>query len=243
MGSSMNMTGGHAAMDMSGGHAAMDMSGGHGSMVMSGGSSTSASGAGHGIDILPQWLAIVWTLIFVAVLVIHGRHVLWSDGQRRYWHSGHCLMALGMIFMFAPASINHFDIPSGFWQLVFANGAGVVLAWILAQALSRQAVNALWIVIGTDLAAMVYMWSPGDFDAPITWLLVAYFAAQSALWATNRMRRADDLAIGRRFSVGSDGAVAATAAQPLVCGRDLRMSVGVMTLGMTYMFAAMQLAM
>jgi hypothetical protein len=231
------------SVNMTGSNAAMDMSGSHSSMVMSGGSSASAAGTGHGIDILPQWLAIVWTLVFVAVLVIHGRHVLRSQGQRRYWHSGHFLMALGMIFMFAPASINHFDIPSGFWQLLFANAAGVVLAWILAQALSRQAINALWIVIGTDLAAMVYMWSPGHFEAPITWLLVAYFAAQSALWATNRMRRADDLAIGRRFSVGSGGAIAATAAQPLVCDRDLRMSVGVMTLGMTYMFAAMQLGM
>jgi hypothetical protein len=230
-------------MDMTANHAAMSTSGSHGSMVMSGGSSAAGSGPGHAIDLLPEWLAIVWTLVFLAVLVIHGRHVLRSEGQRRYWHSGHCLMALGMIFMFAPATINHFDIPSGFWQLVFANAAGIVLAWILAQALSRQAVNALWIVIGTDLAAMVYMWSPGHFEAPVTWFLVAYFAAQSALWATNRMRRADDLAIGRRFSVGSSGAIAATAAQPLVCDRDLRMSVGVMTLGMTYMFAAMQLGM
>jgi hypothetical protein len=33
--------------------------------------------------------------------VIHARHALDSDGQRRLWHSGHVLMALGMVFMFA----------------------------------------------------------------------------------------------------------------------------------------------
>jgi hypothetical protein len=226
------------SMNMTGANASMKMSGAHGSMVMSG------SGAGHGtVDLLPQWLAIAWTLVFVAVLAIHVRHVRDSQGPRRYWHSGHVLMALGMIFMFAPASIDRFDIPNGFWQLVFANATGLVLAWILAQALSRQVVNLLWIVIATDLAAMVYMWSPTGFSAPITWLLVAYFAAQTVLWATNRMRQADELAIGRRFSVGSGGALAATAAAPLVCDRDLRASVGLMTLGMAYMFAAMQLAM
>jgi hypothetical protein len=235
MGSSMNMAAGHASIDAGGAHS---------SMVMSGGSSMISSGAARGgTDILPEWLAIVGALFFVGILVIHARHVLDSQGQRRAWHSGHVLMALGMIFMFAPASIDHFDIPSGFWQLVFANATGIALAWILAQALSRQVVNLLWVVIASDLAAMVYMWSPGGFVSPVTWLLVAYFAAQTVLWATNLMRRADDLAVGRRFTVDSSGALAASAAQPLVCDRDLRISVGGMTLGMAYMFAAMQLSM
>jgi len=220
----------------------MRMSESHGSMVMFGGSSMSAGGHGS-VDILPQWLAIAWTAAFVAIAVIHARHVLYSAGARRLWHSGHVLMALGMVFMFAPPSIDRLSIPAGFWQLIFANAAGAVFAWILAQALSRQVVNLLWVVIASDLAAMVYMWSPGDFKAPVTWLLVVYFAAQTALWATNRMRQADDLAIGRRFSIGSGGTIAVAAAQPLVCDRDLRISVGAMTLGMAYMFAAMQLAM
>ena len=214
-------------------------------MVMSaGGSSMISSGASRGgLDILPEWLAIVWTVFFVGILVIHARHVLDSQGQRRGWHSGHVVMALGMIFMFAPASIDHFQIPGGFWALVFANATGLALAWILAQALSRQVVNLLWLVIASDLAAMVYMWSPNGFVAPVTWLLVAYFVAQTILWATNLMRRTDDLAVGRRVTVDAGGALAASAVEPLVCDRDLRISVGGMTLGMAYMFAAMQLSM
>jgi hypothetical protein len=220
------------------------------SMTHGAGHSTSIGGmsmsAAHGTtNILPQWLAVVWTLAFIAIIIIHTRHVLDSDdGQRRIWHSGHVLMAFGMAFMFAPASIDHFNIPSGFWQLAFANGAITILAWMLAQALSGRAINLLWLVMAIDLGAMAYMWSPSGFQAPLTWLLVAYFAAQSLLWATNKMRDLDHRTLfGGSFSVGPDGAVAMSAAEPLVCFRDLRVSMCAMTIGMAYMFAAMQLLM
>jgi len=149
-----------------------------------------------------------------------------------------------MAFQFAPASIDHFNIPSGFWQLVFANGAIAIVLWILAQAISGRAINVLWLVMAVDLAAMAYMWSPSGFQAPITWILVAYFAAQSLLWLTDRMRDVDHRTLfGGGFSITPGGAVAISAAEPLVCFRDLRASMFAMTLGMAYMFAAMQLMM
>jgi hypothetical protein len=227
-----------------GGMSGMSMSHGGGHSTSIGGMSMSA--ATHGAtNILPEWLAVIWTLAFIAIIVIHVRHVLDSDdGQRRIWHSGHVLMAFGMAFMFAPASLDHFDIPSGFWQLAFANGALAAVLWMLTQALSGRAVNVLWLVIAFDLAAMAYMWSPSGFQAPLTWLLVAYFAAQSLLWVSNRMRDVDHRSLfAGGVSVQPDGTVAMAAAGPLVCFRDLRFSMAAMTLGMAYMFAAMQLAM
>jgi hypothetical protein len=227
-----------------GGMSGMSMSHGGGHSTSIGGMSMSA--ATHGAtNILPEWLAVIWTLAFIAIIVIHVRHVLDSDdGQRRIWHSGHVLMAFGMAFMFAPASLDHFDIPSGFWQLAFANGAFAAVLWMLTQALSGRAVNVLWLVIAFDLAAMAYMWSPSGFQAPLTWLLVAYFAAQSLLWVTDRMRDVDHRTLfSGGVSVQPDGTVAIAAAEPLVCFRDLRFSMAAMTLGMAYMFAAMQLAM
>jgi hypothetical protein len=205
----------------------------------------SMGGGAHGAtNILPEWLAVVWTLAFIAIVVIHTLHLRDSHGQRRVWHSGHVLMALGMAFMFAPASIDHFNIPSGFWQLAFANAAIAVVLWMLAQALAGRAINVLWLTIAIDLGAMAYMWSPSGFQAPLTWLLVAYFAAQSLLWVSNRMREVDHRALrGSGVSVTPGGAVAMSAAEPLVCFRDLRVSMFAMTLGMAYMFAAMQLAM
>ena len=230
---------GSASSSMSG----MTMHGGHGGSQMAmGGMSMNMS---HGAtNILPDWLAVIWTLVFVAVFVVHARHVLETHGERQIWHSGHVLMALGMMFMFAPASLDHFGIPATFWQLLFANAAGGVVFWMLAQLLAGRAVNRLWLVMGVDLAAMVYMWSPSGFVAPITWILVAYFAAQAGLWITDRYRQLDEQPLsGSALSVNADGTLTATAVAPLICERDLRVSMFAMTLGMAYMFAAMQLVM
>lgn len=218
------------------------MHGGSGHMSMSiGGMSMSA---GHGAtNILPEWLAVLWTLVFIAILVTHARHLRDTHGQRRLWHSGHVLMALGMAVQYAPASIDHFNIPAGFWQLAFANGSIAILLSILAQMTGRRVVNVLWLVMAIDLGAMCYMWSPSGFVAPITWLLVAYFAVQALLWGSSRMRQLDHQTIGGSgVSITPGGAVAMSAAEPLVCFRDLRVSMAAMTLGMAYMFAAMQLA-
>lgn len=205
----------------------------------------SMSMGSHTTNILPNWLAVIWMLVFFAVIATHGRHVLESEGQRRFWHSGHVLMAIGMAFMFAPASVDYFDIPTGFWSLAFANGAIGILLWMLVQAFAGRGANMLWLLMAFDLGAMAYMWSPAGFQAPITWLLVAYFTAQAALWATDRMRDFDARTIlgGGGVSVTPEGALTASVAEPLICFKDLRASMAVMTLGMAYMFAAMQLVM
>jgi hypothetical protein len=219
----------------------MSMSATHSHTTAMGGMSTMTPSHGA-TNILPDWLAVIWTLLFLVVLVLHARHVSETREGRRWWHSGHVLMALGMVFMFAPASLDHFNIPTSFWQLLFANAAGVVVAWSIAQALSGRAVNVLWVVMAVDLAAMVYMWSPAGFVAPVTWLLVAYFTAQALLWVTNSYRKLDNHAIvGADAAVNPDGTLTASVVQPLICERDLRPSMFVMTLGMAYMFAAMQL--
>jgi Domain of unknown function (DUF5134) len=220
--------------------AASHMSGTH-SMAMGSMSMTVGS---HTTNILPNWLAVIWMLVFFGIIAIHGRHVLESEGQRRWWHSGHVLMAVGMAVMYAPGSVNHFDIPTGFWSLAFANAAIAIVLWMMVQALAGRGTNLLWLVMAFDLGAMAYMWSPSGFQAPITWLLVAYFAGQAVLWGTDRMRDLDERTIlGGAVSVTPEGALAASVAEPLICYKDLRVSMAAMTLGMAYMFAAMQLLM
>jgi hypothetical protein len=221
---------------------AMSMShGSHTRASMSVGGMKTSIGA-HGTSILPSWLAVIWTLVFVAILISHARHIQQSSGQRRIWHSGHVAMAAGMIFMYAPATIDVYHIPSGFWQIAFADGGLAALAWILAQALGGQAVNVLWGLLAIDMGVMVYMWSPSGFVAPVTWTLVAYLVWQSVLWITDRMRAIDHHTLwGSHASVTPGGEVAISAAEPLVCFSDLRVSMFAMTLGMAYMLAAMQL--
>jgi hypothetical protein len=222
---------------------ALHMSGVSGMHSMSMGGVSMSPGS-HTTNILPNWLAVIWMLVFIAIIATHGRHVLESEGQRRFWHSGHVLMAIGMAFMFAPASVDYFNIPTGFWSLAFANGAIGILLWMLVQAFAGRGANMLWLAMAFDLGAMAYMWSPTGFQAPITWLLVAYFTAQAVLWASDRMRDFDERTIfGGSVSVTPEGALAASVAEPLICFKDLRVSMAVMTLGMAYMFAAMQLVM
>lgn len=224
------------AMAHMGPAAASHMSGMH-SMSMG---SISMTVGSNPTNILPSWLAVLWMLVFFVIIVVHGRHVLESEGQRRFWHSGHVLMAVGMAVMYAPASVDHFDIPTGFWSLAFANAAIAIVLWVLVQAFAGRGTNVLWLLMAFDLAAMAYMWS--GFQAPITWLLVAYFAGQAVLWGTDRMRALDERTIlGGAVSVTPDGALTASVAEPLICYKDLRVSMAAMTIGMAYMFAAMQL--
>jgi hypothetical protein len=226
-----------SGMSMHAGHATSTTSMGGMSMTVSHGAT----------NILPSWLAVILTLVFLAIVVIHARHVIETHRDRKLWHSGHVLMAAGMLFMYAPASLDHFGIPSTFWQLAFANASAAIVLWLIAQTLSGRAVNRLWLVMAIDLAAMVYMWSPNGFVAPITWILVAYFTYQAYLWVTDRYRAADEHPlISPRLLVNADGtltASGATAVAPLICERDLRGSMFAMTLGMAYMFAAMQVLM
>ena len=230
MGSGSHMTMGSGSQ--------MTMSGSH--MTMGGVSMTAAHGS---TNILPTWLAVIWSLVFLAIVIVHARHAWETRGQRQLWHGGHVLMAIGMFFMFAPPSLDHFGIPAEFWRLLFANAAGGLVLWMLVALTNGVPVNRLWPAITVDLAAMVYMWSPNGFVPAVTWVLVAYFAFVSVLWGTDRYRELDGQAVGGRLALGGDGTLTATAVSSLVCERDLRVSMGAMTLGMAYMFAAMQLLM
>ncbi len=194
-------------------------------------------------NILPDWLAVIWTLVFAVLLVVHARHVIETHGERRFWHLGHVLMAFGMTFIFATGSLDHFNIPHSVWPLMFATASGVVIAWLLTRTLNGQSANGLWVVLAFDLAAIAYMWSPSGYVAPLTWLLVAYFGVQTVLWLTDTYRQLDGRLTIPGIGVNPDGTLTATAAEALVCERDLRVSMGVMTLGMAYMLAAVQLLM
>jgi Domain of unknown function (DUF5134) len=219
----------------------MSMATGGGSNVTIGGMSMTVA---HGsTNILPAWLAVIWTLVFAVIVVVHVRHVSETQGERRFWHSGHVLMGFGMLFMFAPPSLDHFGIPTAFWQLLFATATFALVIWMLVSLTNGVPVNRLWLALAFDLAAMTYMWSLNGFVPAITWVLVAYFVVQAVLWGTDRYRELDGHQIGGGLFVGGDGTVTASAVSSLVCERDLRVSMGVMALGMAYMFAAMQLVM
>jgi predicted neutral ceramidase superfamily lipid hydrolase len=192
------------------------------------------------VSILPVWLAIVWALAFLVVLAVHERHALESTGQTRIWHCGHVVMAAGMAIMFvSSADSSVLPIPNASWAAVFAGLALAILIWCAAQVASRRAINALWLLAAVDMAMMAYMRVEASRTAALTWLLVASYCGVFVLWASGRGRSVDRRYVVGAYTITPDGAVAAGAGEALICDRDLRVSMGVMALGMAYMLASM----
>ncbi len=197
-----------------------------------------------GIGLLPPWLALLWTLVLVAVVVSHARHLLASGGERRLWHSSHVLIAVGMAVMFAPLSIGQVRIPALVWQLLFANAGGVVLVVLLGRALDGLWTNLLWLTSAAEMLAMVYMWT-GHTVAVVSWTLAGYFLAVSVFWLLGADRLVDGRAWPRlRGGVTergeSAGAVAGRVASgTLSCGVDVRVSLATMAFAMVQMLTAM----
>jgi Domain of unknown function (DUF5134) len=204
-----------------------------------------AHGGGHGVpNLLPEWIGIAGAALFLLIAFSHLRHLAMTSGERAPWHACHVLMAIGMAFMYAPAAIHAPTVPTAFWRVVFAVTGVVAAVWALGGI--RRAPNLIWLLTAVDLGAMVYMWSPGSFVAPLTWILVAYLAAEAGLWAVDAYRRVDGGTpiIGLTMaSAGYDGGTVTLAAAPASLLGDLDISASMigMTLGMAYMFIAMQL--
>jgi uncharacterized membrane protein len=197
-----------------------------------------------GLNLLPVWLGVVMTVVFLAIFINHLRHALESSGQRRVWHAGHVAMALGMAFMFVPGSLDPFDVAPVFWQATFVGVLVLLAGWLARQAFLQRGASGLWVLLAIELWAMLYMWSPGAMQTPLSWLLIAYLAVESGLWTTGRVLGVDHDVLpsgGYDFAGGRGAGVLRVAATTtLACERDLRVTMTAMTLGMAYMVFAMQ---
>lgn len=224
-----------------------------GGMPMGGAGGGSHAAMGHaaaapGLDLLPEWLGIAGAMMFLLIVGAHLGHLAMTSGERRPWHVLHVLMAIGMAFMYAPATVNPFAVQAEVWQLLFACAAAAAgLRW-LAGATGLRAANPLWLLTAIDLGAMVYMWSPGSFVPALTWVLAAYLVVEGGLWVANAYRVLD---VGTPLigwgslasATGGPGAivVAGTRTDSLIGGLDISASMTAMAVGMAYMLVAMQL--
>jgi uncharacterized membrane protein len=197
-----------------------------------------------GLNLLPVWLGVVMTVVFLVIFINHLRHALESSGQRRVWHAGHVAMALGMAFMFVPGSLDPFAVAPVFWQATFVGVLMLLAGWLARQAFLQRGASGLWVLLAIELWAMLYMWSPGAMQTPLSWLLIAYLAVESGLWTTGRVLGVDRDVLqsgGYDFAGGRGAGVLRVAATTtLACERDLRVTMTAMTLGMAYMVFAMQ---
>ena len=206
--------------------------------------------ASHGLHLLPMWMEVAWTAVFLAVAASHLLHMTRTEGQQRSWHSCHVLIAVGMAFMDAPAQIDPLTVPTAFWKLVFASAGVVAAVWAIAGV--GRVSTLIWLLSSIDLGAMLYMWSTprGAHAAPVSFLLSAYLLSEAVMWALDIYRRLDGLTpiVSWRLLASESGLTvsairvgADNVSGSLLGELDISASMIAMALGMAYMLVAMQL--
>jgi hypothetical protein len=205
----------------------------------------SRAAGGPGMPALvPEWLGIAGAAVFVVIAVSHLRHLSTAVGQQRPWHASHVLIAVGMAFMYAPATIDPLNIPARFWQIVFA--ATCVLAALWSMSGAQRTPTLMWLLTAVDLGAMVAMWTT-NVSASLSWALVIYLGVQALLWAVDAYQRVDGGVPVINFSALSAAPggvalpIASAHAESLLGDLDISASMILMSVGMAWMFAAMQL--
>jgi Domain of unknown function (DUF5134) len=185
--------------------------------------------------------------MFVVVAASHLSHLIMTAGERRSWHACHVLMATGMAFMYASASVSAVGVPTTFWKLVFATRGRTGRA--LGSGHDKPP-SSIWLLTSIDLGAMFYMWSAHTFVAPLSWPLVAYFVLAAAMWALDAYRQLDNGTAGVSWRLlpqeSASGAltvpvrIVATPSRSLIGELDIGVSMFAMAIGMAYMLAVMQ---
>ncbi|MEO6880935.1 MAG: hypothetical protein ABI181_08300, partial [Mycobacteriaceae bacterium] len=135
---------------------------------------------------LPSWLGWVLSTAYVAVIAVHVHHVRGATAQGRFWHSGHLLMSLAMIVMFAPT--HSVVVPASVGVAVFAVAAVAMGVFALSELLRGGARGAIVIIATVDLAAMAFMFSPASMR--LSWLSLvaaAWFVVQTLGWLTGHL--------------------------------------------------------
>ena len=138
------------------------------------------------MPLLPSWLRYAWAAALVVVFVLHLRHAAEMRGEARRWHTGHILMAAGMVAMYL--------LPQHAHPHLYQVGVGVFAALTLAvltsgvmARLGGSTAGWLWAAATLDMAIMTYMSEPHyDRDAPVTYVLVAYLVLEAGLWLVAR---------------------------------------------------------
>ena len=202
-------------------------------------------GGGAGMPALvPEWLGIAGAAIFVVIAVSHLRHLAMAVGQQRPWHACHVLLAIGMAFMYAPTAIDPLSVPARFWEIVFAVACVLAALWSMSGV--QRTPTLMWLLTAVDLGAMAVMWMT-NVSASLCWALVSYLSVQASLWAVDAYRRADGAAPVINFSAlsaapaGVSLSLASARVESLLGDLDISVSMVLMSVGMAWMFAAMQL--
>jgi hypothetical protein len=212
------------------------------------------------MPLLPQWLRIVWAVALTGVLLLHLWHAWYIPGQPRWWHTGHIIMALGMMGMYLLGMAH-----SGLYRAGVALFAIMTLALVTTAVVFRRqerVLNPLWMASAVDMLAMTYMLlPPAAQPAGVRWVFVAYLACQALAWALDIWDRVPVLQpappppapVPASRATATTGRIQAVAPATTIPGQSggrvlgltahctpaIRISLTVMAASMAYMLAVM----
>ncbi|TNC24222.1 DUF5134 domain-containing protein [Amycolatopsis alkalitolerans] len=189
--------------------------------------------------LLPGWLRMVWAAALVLVALAHLKHVITMRGQRRWWHTGHTVMAAGMALMYLLPAMDH--------PVLYQAGLAFYVAAVAALAATtvtnwreEGVLNPLWVATTIDMVAMAYMLLPARTPV-LTAVFVVYLAGQAVAWSLGLWSRVPVLAPVPAGGEGAAGSPASSAVVGLTAHTSpvVLASLAVMAAGMAYMLLAM----
>jgi hypothetical protein len=178
-------------------------------------------------QLLPAWLRGAWSAALILVAWAHLRHTRRHRGQRRWWHLGHTVMAVGMLAMYAAAPMAH----PGWLALEAAVFAALTIILATTSIVLRRcegATNPLWAAFTVNALAMAVM--AISMALPTGYLLrvasrelAVYLLGEATVWI-----------LGAWYRITPARPSAGLSAPP---ERAVRASLAIMTTAMAYILA------
>lgn len=183
--------------------------------------------------LMAEPLRWAWAAAFGGALVLHLWHVLRLDGAHRLWHGGHAYMAAAMACMVVPGGLGRATAP--LWFAGAAGAAGAVVVYALLRHWDGARVGASWITLSVGLVVTAYMWlmATGIAAPALTYAAAAWLVGEALGWFAGAMRGRPREVRPRPVPVQQVRLAPATTLAD-------RLTLGVLGLGMAYLFVAMQ---
>ncbi|MEU7401887.1 DUF5134 domain-containing protein [Streptomyces sp. NPDC044948] len=189
------------------------------------------------MPLMPGWARALWAVALAGVVLVHVRHAWVLPGQRRWWHVGHTVMALGMAAMYLLPRMAH----SGLYVAGVMLFTAVTVTEAAATVWHRRregVLNPLWVSSTTDKLAMTYMLlSPAVRPAVLAYAFVVYAAGQALAWGLALWDRAPVLRQPAPAAASAFGRPVARVGLGAHSTPVTRTSLAVMAAGMAYMLA------
>ena len=104
-----------------------------------------------GPDLLAVRVSAIWIAALGAVLVFHCGHLIHSGEQRRWLHSAHIVMVLGMLYMYASIAFGWDWFPARVLMFIYLATSTAIIYWMLVR-VQATALDQLLMDSGADPA-------------------------------------------------------------------------------------------